>query len=113
MNAEEARELLAQERERIERAIFDAAHPAGDEEADVFDSGDAASELLETEIDEVLAHPLRDELEAIERAERRLAEGTYGFSVDSGKPIDDARLRSLPWAERTTEEQAALEAHGG
>jgi DnaK suppressor protein len=109
MDAEEARELLARERARIERAIADAARPAGDDEGDVFDSGDVASELLESEIDEGLARPLREELDAVERAERRLAEGTYGFSVDSGQPIDDARLRSIPWAERTAEEQAALE----
>jgi DnaK suppressor protein len=113
MNAEEARELLTRERERIERAIVDDEKPAGDEEGVVFDSADVAPELVETDIDQALARTLRIELDAIERAERRLAEGTYGFSVDSGEPIDDARLRSIPWAERTAEEQAALEARGG
>jgi DnaK suppressor protein len=41
----------------------------------------------------------------IERAERRLEEGTYGLSVESGQPIPDARLEAIPWAERTAEEQ--------
>jgi DnaK suppressor protein len=113
MNAEEARELLTRERERIERAIVDDEQPAGDEEGVVFDSADVAPELVETDIDQALARTLRIELDAIERAERRLAEGTYGFSVDSGEPIEDARLRSIPWAERTAEEQAAREARGG
>lgn len=113
MNAEEARELLARERERIERAIVDDDKPAGDEEGVVFDNADVAPELVQTGIDEAVARSLREELDAVERAERRLAEGTYGFSVDSGEPIDDARLRSIPWAERTAEEQAALEARGG
>ncbi|HEY2181363.1 MAG TPA: TraR/DksA C4-type zinc finger protein [Solirubrobacteraceae bacterium] len=113
MNAEEARELLTRERERIERAIVDDDKPAGDEEGAVFDNADVAPELVQTDIDEALARSLREELDAVERAERRLAEGTYGFSVDSGAPIDEGRLRSIPWAERTAEEQAALEARGG
>ncbi len=113
MDAEEARELLASERARIERALAGATQPAGDDEGDVFDSGDVASDLLESEIDEGVAERLRDELAAIERAERRLAEGTYGLSVENAEPIPDARLRSIPWAERTAEEQARLESGGG
>jgi RNA polymerase-binding transcription factor len=112
MDDRAARELLARERERIEHAIEDAERPAGDGEDAVFDSGDSASDLLESEIDEGVARRLRDELDAIERAERRLAEGVYGLSVDSGEPIPDARLQSIPWAERTAEEQARLEAGG-
>lgn len=110
MDDAEARELLARERQRIEAAIGDTAKPAGDEEGDVFDPGDSASDLLESEIDEGVGLRLREELDAIERAERRLAEGTYGLSVESGEPIPDARLQSIPWAERTAEEQARFEA---
>jgi DnaK suppressor protein len=51
---------------------------------------------------------LAEQLAAIERAEARLASGTYGFSVDSGQPIPDARLEALPTAERTVEEQQAI-----
>ncbi|MEA2140667.1 MAG: DnaK suppressor protein, partial [Solirubrobacteraceae bacterium] len=57
-----------------------------------------------------LAEQLRGELAAIERAQARLAEGKYGLSVESGEPIPDARLQSIPWAERTAEEQARYEA---
>jgi DnaK suppressor protein len=52
---------------------------------------------------------LEGELEAIERAERRVDEGTYGISVDSGEPIPDARLEAVPWAERTAQEQSRYE----
>lgn len=41
----------------------------------------------------------------MERAEARLAEGTYGLSVESGEPIPDGRLEARPTAERTVEEQ--------
>jgi DnaK suppressor protein len=109
MDATEARELLARERARIEAALGQLAEPEGDEEAVKYDEGDVAPELLETEIDEALAAPLREELAAIERAEARVAEGIYGLSIESGEPIPDARLQSIPWAERTAEEQARLE----
>lgn len=112
MDPTEARDLLASERARIEGALADAAKPEGDEEAAVFDSADVAPELLETEIDVGVEASLREELAAIERAEGRLAEGTYGLSVESGEPIPDARLRAVPWAERTVEEQARLESAG-
>jgi DnaK suppressor protein len=52
---------------------------------------------------------LQNELEAVARAERRLDEGTYGVSVESGTPIPDGRLEAIPWAERTAEEQAHYE----
>jgi DnaK suppressor protein len=109
MDSSEAHDLLAAERARIESALAGLAKPEGDEEVHTDDSGDSAPELLETEIDEGLAQPLREELAAIERAEQRLADGTYGKSLDSGEPIPDGRLRSIPWAERTAEEQARFE----
>jgi len=59
-----------------------------------------------------LAESLREELAAVERAEQRLANGTYGKSVESGEAIPDGRLQSVPWAERTADEQARYEAGG-
>jgi DnaK suppressor protein len=109
MDATVARELLASERARIEAALGETAQPEGDDEAVRDDQGDVAPELVETTIDEALESSLRDELAAIERAEARVAEGTYGLSVESGEPIPDGRLQSIPWAERTAEEQARLE----
>ena len=55
-----------------------------------------------------LAEDLRDRLAALDRAEQRLAAGTYGLSVQSGKPIPDERLEAFPTAERTVEEERAL-----
>jgi DnaK suppressor protein len=53
---------------------------------------------------------LRAELAAVERAEQRLADGTFGLSVESGEPIPDARLEALPTAERTVAEQERFDA---
>src|SRR5262249_48666721 len=56
---------------------------------------------------------LEDELAAIGRAERRLEEGAFGRSVESGTPIPDERLEGVPWAERTVEEEASDRHAGG
>ncbi len=68
---------------------------------------DGSEDLYQREFDEGRADALRKELEALERAEARLAAGTYGLSVESGKPIPDERLQSVPTAERTVEEEQA------
>lgn len=107
MDDARARELLAAERARIERALAQRAPAATGEEADPSDPGNLATELYQEELDEGLALDLQDELAAVERAEARLAAGTYGLSVESGTPIPDERLEALPTAERTVEEEAA------
>jgi RNA polymerase-binding transcription factor len=105
MDPERARQLLAQERARIEEAI--AVHERegpleGDEQRE---PGDVDSEdLYQDELDAGRLEDLRRELAAVERAEARLEEGTYGLSIESGEPIPDARLEALPTAERTVEE---------
>lgn len=110
MDAVLARDLLAHERARIERALANRAQPEHEDDGpDPFEASDAASDLLDAELGEGLAERLREELAAVERAEQRLPEGTYGLSVESGKPIPDARLQVIPWAERTAEEQARYE----
>jgi len=105
---ERARQLLADARGRIEQEIRQLLPGVGDEELSHIDQhlGDAGTELFENERDAGLANRLRDDLAAIGRAEKRLEEGTYGLSVESGHPIPDERLAAIPWAERTVDEQA-------
>jgi DnaK suppressor protein len=115
MDDARARELLARERERIERGLAELSHDGDDaEELSHVDQhlGDEGSELFESERDAGLAASLREELAAVERAEQRLSEGTYGRSVESGEPIPDERLEAMPWTERTVEEQARYDRGG-
>jgi DnaK suppressor protein len=106
MENKQASQLLARERDRIERALAglgqdDPGAPAGQDE-----SGDDGSETLyQAEFDAGLAEDLAGQLAALERAEARLAAGTYGLSIESGEPIPDDRLEALPTAERTLDEQ--------
>jgi DnaK suppressor protein len=106
MDPERARKLLAAERARIERALTRLGHQDTGEPNDEIDPGNLGSDLYQDELNEGLADRLRQELAAVERAEARLADGTYGLSVESGTPIPDERLEVRPTAERTAEEEA-------
>lgn len=105
MEPERARELLARERSRIERALrVHAGEPLESDEN--LEPGEEGSEDLYTdELDEGRVEDLRAELAAVERAEARLRDGTFGLSIVSGEPIPDARLEARPTAEMTVEEQ--------
>src|SRR5947199_1742739 len=107
MDPDRARELLAAERRRIEHALARLGHQDTGEPADEEDPGNLASDLYQDELDEGLEEDLREQLAAVERAEQRLAAGTYGLSVESGQPIPDERLELLPTAELTADEERA------
>lgn len=117
ISEKEAHELLARDRERVETALSSLGRQRISELGEIdteISADDDAETIVEEEVDEALARSLRSELEAIERAEERLDDGTYGLSVDSGDPIPAARLRTVPYAERTIEEQERYErTHGG
>ena len=111
MSEERARELLERERRRIERTLAEAGEREDSDELSHLDQhpADYATELFDRELDEGMIEHLREELDAIDRAFKRLEEGTYGVSVESGAPIPDSRLELIPWAERTADEQARYE----
>jgi DnaK suppressor protein len=111
-----ARELLRRARERVESSLADLEQ-VRESELEEIDTSinplDDGEVIEEKQVDDALAEQLRAELEAVERAEKRLEDGTYGFSIDSGEPIPAERLETIPWAERTAEEQERYErSHG-
>jgi DnaK suppressor protein len=112
MKEERARALLGEERRRLERllASVDADHdrvaPADPVAEDLVDGADRRNS---EETDEAVARQLDQRLQALRRAEGRLAAGTYGRSVRSGRPIPDERLEAFPLAELTVDEEAAQE----
>jgi DnaK suppressor protein len=112
VDPERARQLLARERARIERSLRALRNGDNGELATDPDQhlADRASETYDDAYDAGLSEQLRRELEALERAEARLAVGTYGLSIESGEPIPDERLEANPLAERTVAEQARFEA---
>ncbi|HEY0389139.1 MAG TPA: hypothetical protein VGC71_11910 [Gaiellales bacterium] len=108
MDEQRARELLEAERQRITEEASNLGFQTTDE-LSTLDPGDTASELYQEELDQGRLQDLQTQLAALERAEQRLEDGTYGVSVDSGERIPDERLEVLPTAERTAEEQARFE----
>ena len=104
--------ICSAERQRIEQELASLRSDRGDGELSNVDqhTADSGSELFEVERDRSMIDRLEHELSAIERAERRVDEGTYGVSVESGEPIPDGRLEAVPWAERTAQEQGRLDA---
>src|SRR5262245_7484795 len=107
MDPERARELLAAERSRIERELRRLRHEDDGGEFEAMCPGNLTQDLDQDEFDAGRSEDLREQLAAVERAEERLAAGTYGISVESGKPIPDERLEAAPTAERTAEEERA------
>jgi DnaK suppressor protein len=103
----QAKELLSAERRRVE-ALLRETVAAGQEDRTTAnepgDMTDPAERLTAEEGDDAVAAGLRQRLEALDRAERRLEEGTFGLSVRSGVPIGDDRLEADPAAELTVEE---------
>ena len=106
MDSDRARELLTAERARIEQARAGLEAGGSLEASDRLEPGDMDSEdLYQDEFNEGRVDDLHTQLAAVERADVRLAAGTYGVSIESGEPIPDARLEAVPTAERTIEEQ--------
>jgi RNA polymerase-binding protein DksA len=103
----ERRELLLEE---IERGVAQARADSREALAgEVPDSGDEAQADLIGELD--LASVRRDlgELEELDAAGRRLAEGRYGICLDCGADIPLERLRAQPGAPRCVDCQRQRE----
>jgi RNA polymerase-binding transcription factor len=110
MNQDQARARLLAERAEVADLLADAEsagqqdRAAGQETGDI---ADAAQPLTAEGMDDAVADSMRGRLAAIDRALRRLDEGTYGRSVRSGLPIPDERLEADPAAELTIDEARA------
>jgi DnaK suppressor protein len=103
-----AGELLRAERQRIMDELAGLTLEPIDELSST-DLADDASDLYQEGVDVGRIDELRDQLAALERAEERLRDGSYGLSVESGEPIPDDRLEVVPTAERTATEAERLE----
>jgi DnaK suppressor protein len=107
MDDSTATALLEAEWTRV-RALLDDVDRAALEDRDGAseqgDMSDPAESLVNEGEEEAVAASLRARLAAVERAQQRLREGTYGRSVRSGLLISDERLEADPAAELTVDE---------
>jgi DnaK suppressor protein len=106
MDEKRAKELVASERERVEAALASLRGEGRENSTAETPAGDFNNEnLYEDEFAAGQEGDLRRRLEAVERAEERLAAGTFGLSVKSGEPIPDGRLEAEPLAELAVGEE--------
>jgi RNA polymerase-binding transcription factor DksA len=69
------------------------------------ESGEGDTMVVERERDLALSAQARQTVSDIDAALERLADGTYGYSLISGKPIPRERLEAIPWATELVEEK--------
>jgi DnaK suppressor protein len=107
MDQAQAQALLAGERARLQRLL--QAETDQPQAAELGDEVDDADRRNAEQTGMGVAQLLRARWAALERAEARLAAGSYGRSVRSGQPIGDERLAADPLAELTVQEAAEAE----
>jgi DnaK suppressor protein len=106
MEMERARSLLDAERTQVERLLADLDSARTDDHEAERDAAYPAQPLAQQGVDDAVAARLRNRLAALDRALRRVDDGSYGRSIRSGAPIPDERLEADPAAELTVEEAA-------
>ena len=113
LDFEEFRKLLEDERARLldlhHRQRADMDEEARDVSENELSSGDwnepadFASALADRDRDKAQDVEVMAEVGEIDKALDRIASGTYGICIATGKPIPIERLRDLPWASMTVE----------
>ena len=63
------------------------------------ESADAGTATFEREKDLSIENNVRDLLQKIDRAMKRMDAGTYGICDRCGKPIEKARIKALPYVD--------------
>ena len=61
--------------------------------------GDAATDMFDRERDLSLEINIEDIAAQVEAALRRMDEGTYGICATCGRPIDELRLKAIPYTD--------------
>jgi DnaK suppressor protein len=108
MKEERARHLLQRERSRVEELLEQTVTAGVEDRTAANEPGDLtdpAERLVAEQGDDAVAAGLRDRLAAIAAAERRIEDGTFGYSILSGLPIPDDRLEADPAAALTVDEE--------
>lgn len=117
MEPEQARGLLADERDRLQAIKAEVEGARAEQQQDSLQElssydqhpADVGTETFEREKDLTILGSIEGELADVEHALQRLDAGTYGTCEACGKPIPDERLEALPATRFCLEDQAAAE----
>jgi RNA polymerase-binding transcription factor DksA len=69
------------------------------------EGGEGDTMVVERERDLALSAQARQTIADIDAALQRITDGSYGYSVESGRPIPRERLEAIPWATVLVEEK--------
>ena len=69
------------------------------------EGGEGDTMVVERERDLALSAQARQTIADIDAALARLTDGSYGYSIQSGRPIPRERLEAIPWATVLVEEK--------
>ncbi len=118
MDKREARKRLEQERERLEglKQSFEVQNTE-EAERDSFSElsladqhpADMGTETFEREKDYSIRTQVEAELGEIDKALKRVEDGTYGTCEVCGKRIPEERLKAVPWTRYCVDHQAQVE----
>ncbi len=92
------RRLLAEETDRLQKAIQSQEELTRPGAQQVGDDADHASRDVDKSKNKTVVAHLKQLLAQVESARERLAAGTYGICMDCGRPIPPERLEVLPYA---------------
>jgi RNA polymerase-binding protein DksA len=97
---ESEREELAAQLTTIEDQAFAATQSDMSGDVGVDDeSADAGTATFEREKELSIEQNVRDLIQKIDRALKRIDDGTYGICEVCGKPIEKARIKALPYVD--------------
>ena len=118
MNTDQTRRRLTKERARLERILKGLQEEQGPDQAggamgelSLVDQhpADIGTETFERDKEMSILYNVEAELADVDRALRRISEGTYGGCEACGKPIGAARLEARPAARFCIDDQARVE----
>ena len=115
IDLDEMKARLEAKRDELQANIaqLTEAHPTPvdsiESRQDIQDFEEIAVDALEIEQEQSLLVNERALLAQVQRALKRIENGTYGKCVSCGQPIPEERLEAIPWAERDVKCEEQLE----
>jgi DnaK suppressor protein len=96
---------------RIRDGVEEDQRDLGEDEEDFteHDSGDMSQSLFTREMDATVEQQVERRIGEIDRALKKIEDGTYGICDDTGERIPKGRLEAIPEAIRTVEAQERFE----
>jgi DnaK suppressor protein len=103
---EEIKEELLDIRQGMEEDERDRSQEEQDME---LDSGDESQQMFTREMDATIGEQTGRRLQDVERALKKVEDGSYGVCDDTGEEIAKGRLEAMPEAIRTVDAQQSFE----